>query len=118
MDFMTMRVPGVCQEFRSRIGNRAAHLDTTTASDGASLSLPARHERREGLGEGFVSAAATFFGCPSPLPSPHFFVVGRGNPLVAMVVVSRCARNRGRAFTLIELLVVIAIIAILAAMLL
>src|SRR5437870_2839724 len=67
--------------------------DTTTISDRASLPLPARHERGEGWGEGFVSVAATFFGWPSPLPSPHSFVVGRGNPLVAMVVVSRCARQ-------------------------
>src|SRR2546428_12660223 len=77
---------------KGNINKARAHLDPTTIGKIASPPLPARHERGEGRGEGFVSAAATLFGGPSPSPSPHSFVVGRGNPLLAVVVVSRCAR--------------------------
>src|SRR6266571_384396 len=44
-----------------------------------SLPLPVRDERGEGWGEGFVHAVSTQVGRPSPWPSPHSFVVGRGN---------------------------------------
>src|SRR5947207_16026418 len=42
------------------------------------LPLPARHERGEGWGEGHVPSNR-IIGIPSPLPSPHSCVVGRGN---------------------------------------
>jgi len=42
------------------------------------LPLPARHERGEGWGEGHVPSN-WLIGIPSPLPSPHSCVVGRGN---------------------------------------
>src|SRR5437016_3238541 len=50
-----------------------AYLDATTISDDASLPLPARHERGEGWGEGFVSAAPDVLWLPlslCPLPTP------------------------------------------------
>src|SRR5437867_7981266 len=44
------------------------------------LPLPARHERGEGWGEGHLPfELARLIGIPSPLPSPHSSVVGRGN---------------------------------------
>src|SRR5205814_5260731 len=48
---------------------------------GRARSLPrsVRDERGEGWGEGFVHEVSTQVGRPSPWPSPHSFVVGRGN---------------------------------------
>src|SRR5437870_1876289 len=68
-----------------------AHLAVSTIVPSAALPLPARDERGEGWGEECFIAAMEFFGGPSPWPSPHSFVVGRGNPFLAMMVVSRCA---------------------------
>ena len=46
---------------------RGAHLDGTTRPAGP-LPLPARDERGEGWGEGFVPAVATRLDAPLPTP--------------------------------------------------
>src|SRR6266704_5195406 len=62
-----------------------AHLDTTTLrlAEVFSLSSP---KGGEGGGE-----EATVIECPSPQPSPHSFLAGRGRKF--LVVVWRCARR-------------------------
>ena len=60
-----------------------AHLDTTTIRLEEAFSLSCRRGG-EGGGED-----ATIIECPSPQPSPHSFLAGRGRKF--LVVVSRCA---------------------------
>src|SRR5438477_12328271 len=69
---------------KKELGAVGAHLDTTTIRlvEVFSLSSP---KGGEGGGE-----EATIIECPSPQPSPHSFVAGRGRKF--RVVVSRCAR--------------------------
>src|SRR5207248_861014 len=89
-----------CTQFSNNAikeGADRAHLDTTTIrlAEVFSLSSP---KGGEGGGE-----EVTIIECPSPQPSPHSFLAGRGRKF--LVVVSRCAqahldttttaRNRG-----------------------
>ena len=62
-----------------------AHLDTTTIRLEEAFSLSCR---RGGEGE----EDATIIECPSPQPSPHSFLAGRGRKF--LVVLSRCARSK------------------------
>ena len=61
-----------------------AHLDTTTTRPAEVFSLSSR-TGGEGWGE-----EVNFIECPSPRPSPHSFLAGRGRRF--LVVASRCAR--------------------------
>jgi hypothetical protein len=63
----------------SLAGGGWSHLPGTSRARW--LPLPARDERGEGWGEGFVNSATKRLAYPSPLPSPHSCVVGRGNSL-------------------------------------
>ena len=77
------------QRTTSRRSSRA-HLDTTTIRLEEAFSLSCR---RGGEGE----EDATIIECPSPQPSPHSFLAGRGRK--SLLVVSRCDRER-RSFAL------------------
>src|SRR5437870_13673784 len=56
------------------------HLDTTTTIAEAPRSLSLRGTSGERAGErGIFIELARLIGIPSPLPSPHSSVVGRGN---------------------------------------
>jgi hypothetical protein len=62
----------VFHDERNGMGGR---ISTVPPERVRSLPLPVRDER----GEGFVHAVTTKLGRPSPWPSPHSFVRGRGN---------------------------------------
>src|SRR6266513_6305281 len=58
----------------------SAHLDTTTIVEGPPAPSPCKARAGRGLGRGAPSIElAWLIGIPSPLPSPHSSVVGRGN---------------------------------------
>jgi len=68
-------------------------LHFRTAAEIAVPPLPARTERGEGWGGGVEDIPEIVF--PSPGPSPHSFVVGRGHQTpLPVVAVSSCTRDR------------------------
>src|SRR5437879_1192777 len=57
-----------------------AHLDTTTIARRPPAPSPCEARAGRGPGRGAPSIElARLIGIPSPLPSPHYSVVGRGN---------------------------------------
>ena len=79
-----MRQRGSCKgKFRVQSDMRHGALDTSIAWPELMFSLSSPQEEK-GRGE-----EATFIECPSPRPSPHSCLTGRGREF--LVVESRCA---------------------------